>query len=57
MDRQTLRDWVHRYEHAKGKPAELWWQDEARIGQQGTLTHVWGGSVRAGGGISLIETV
>ena len=42
MDRQTLRDWVHRYEHAKGKPVELRWQDEARIGRQGTLTHVWG---------------
>ena len=74
MDRQTLRDWVHRYnaqgpsglsdrkapgraplltpeqeevvagaipEHARGKPVELWWQDEARVGQQGTLTYVW----------------
>ena len=28
-------------EHARGKPLELWWQDEARIGQQGTLTRVW----------------
>ena len=27
--------------HARGKPLELWWQDEARIGQQGTLTRVW----------------
>ncbi len=26
---------------AKDKPLELWWQDEARIGQQGTLTYVW----------------
>ena len=26
---------------ARGKPIELWWQDEARIGQQGTLTRVW----------------
>jgi len=26
---------------ARGKPVELWWQDEARIGQQGTLTRVW----------------
>ena len=25
-------------EHARGKPVEVWWQDEARIGQQGTLT-------------------
>ena len=24
-------------EHARGKPIELWWQDEARVGQQGTL--------------------
>jgi len=28
-------------EHAHGKPIELWWQDEARIGQQGSLTYVW----------------
>ena len=28
-------------EHARGKPLELWRQDEARIGQQGTLTRVW----------------
>jgi transposase len=28
-------------EAAKGKPIEIWWQDEARIGQQGTLTRVW----------------
>ena len=28
-------------EHARAKPLELWWQDEARIGQQGTLTRVW----------------
>lgn len=28
-------------EHARGKPLEIWWQDEARVGQQGTLTHVW----------------
>ena len=26
---------------ARGKPLEVWWQDEARIGQQGTLTRVW----------------
>jgi hypothetical protein len=26
---------------ARGKPIELWWQDEARIGQQGSLTYVW----------------
>ncbi len=28
-------------EHAREKPIELWWQDEARVGQQGTLTRVW----------------
>ena len=28
-------------EHARGKPLELWWQHEARIGQQGALTRVW----------------
>ncbi len=27
---------------ARDKPIELWWQDEARIGQQGSLTYVWG---------------
>ena len=27
-------------EHAREKPIELWWQDEARVGQQGTLTRV-----------------
>ena len=26
---------------ACGKPIELWWQDEARVGQQGSLTYVW----------------
>lgn len=26
---------------AQGKPIELWWQDEARVGQQGTLTRIW----------------
>jgi transposase len=28
-------------EHARSKPVELWWQDEARVCQQGTLTRVW----------------
>jgi hypothetical protein len=28
-------------EHAREKPIELWWQDEARVGQQGRLTRVW----------------
>jgi len=26
---------------AAGKPIEIWWQDEARVGQQGTLTRIW----------------
>lgn len=28
-------------EQAKGKPLEIWFQDEARVGQQGTLTRIW----------------
>ena len=27
--------------HAAGKPIELWFADEARVGQQGTLTRIW----------------
>jgi len=26
---------------ARDKPLEIWWQDEARVGQQGTLTRIW----------------
>ncbi len=26
---------------AQGRPVEVWFQDEARVGQQGTLTRVW----------------
>ena len=26
---------------ARGTPVEVWFQDEARVGQQGTLTRVW----------------
>ncbi len=26
---------------AQGKPIEVWFQDEARVGQQGTLTRIW----------------
>jgi hypothetical protein len=33
--RQTLP------ERARGKPLEIWFQDEARVGQQGTLTRIW----------------
>ena len=28
-------------DRAKGKPLEIWFQDEARVGQQGTLTRIW----------------
>ena len=28
-------------ERAKQKPLEVWFQDEARVGQQGTLTRIW----------------
>ncbi len=28
-------------EHAQGKPVEIWFEDEARVGQQGTLTRIW----------------
>lgn len=28
-------------EAARDKPIEIWFQDEARVGQQGTLTRVW----------------
>ena len=27
-------------EHARGKPLEIWVQDEARVGEIGTLTYV-----------------
>jgi hypothetical protein len=26
---------------AKDKPLEVWFQDEARVGQKGTLTRIW----------------
>ena len=26
---------------ASGKPLEIWFQDEARVGQQGTLSYIW----------------
>ena len=26
---------------AEGRPVEVWFMDEARVGQQGTLTRVW----------------
>src|SRR5215218_636031 len=28
-------------ERARGKPIEVWFQDEARVGQQGTLARIW----------------
>src|SRR4051794_18555645 len=32
-----------RPEHPRGKPVEVWFQEEARVGQQGTLPRVWAG--------------
>jgi hypothetical protein len=26
---------------AAGKPIEIWFQDEARVGQQGSLEYIW----------------
>jgi hypothetical protein len=26
---------------AEGKPVEIWFQDEARVGQQGSLEYIW----------------
>jgi hypothetical protein len=26
---------------AEGKPVEVWFQDEASVGQQGTRTRIW----------------
>jgi transposase len=26
---------------AAGKPLEIWWQDEARVGQKGSLEYIW----------------
>jgi DDE superfamily endonuclease len=28
-------------EHARDKPLEIWFQDEARVGQKGSLTRIW----------------
>ena len=28
-------------ETARSKPLEIWFQDEARVGQRGTLTRIW----------------
>ena len=28
-------------DRVKGKSLEIWFQDEARVGQQGTLTRIW----------------
>jgi len=28
-------------EHVVGQPIEIWFADEARVGQQGTLTRIW----------------
>ena len=45
-DRRLLKNFAERAraaiptEHA-GQPIEIWFQDEARVGQQGTLTRIW----------------
>jgi transposase len=57
MDRQTLRDWVIRFNEqgpgrshqypevraalAPGTPVEVWFQDEMRVGQKNKLTYRW----------------
>src|ERR1700761_3424384 len=41
--------------HARGKPIELWWQDEARVGQQGSLTYVWARLTKGSVGHSPME--
>jgi hypothetical protein len=33
-----------------GTPIEVWFQDEARVGQQGTLTRIWAIAQRSSGG-------
>jgi hypothetical protein len=40
---KNFADLVHAAlpEEATGKPLEIWFQDEARVGQQGTLTRLW----------------
>ena len=42
-NKKTLPIWLPTPSRAcaNDKPIEIWWQDEARIGQQGTLTRVW----------------
>ena len=34
--------WPPRSRPKQGQTIELWWQDEARVGQQGSLTYIWG---------------
>jgi hypothetical protein len=36
---QTVKDTLP--DRAQGKPMEIGFQDEARVGQQGTLTRIW----------------
>jgi hypothetical protein len=40
--------------HAAGKPIAIWFQDEARIGQKGTLTRLWADAARAQGRLVII---
>lgn len=41
MDNFSAILWNLLPEQAKAKPIEIWFQDEARIGQKGTLTRLW----------------
>ena len=40
---------------AAGTPVEVWFQDEARVGQQGTLTYVWARLAKGSGRRSRME--
>ena len=42
-------------EPARDKPVEIWWQDEARVGQQGTLTRIWARLTKGSVGHSPME--
>jgi hypothetical protein len=41
MDNFSAILWNMLPEQAKAKPIEIWFQDEARIGQKGSLTRLW----------------
>jgi hypothetical protein len=39
----------------RSKPVELWWQDAARVGQQGSLTRIWARLTKGSVGHSPME--